>query len=94
MKEDSEDNEWMMAATGSPGQMYRIRERQKKELKALDKTFQGNAAAGYRSFRGAPSEAAPVTPAMLERVSAEIVLTVADIGIMLQAVDEVMARGF
>jgi hypothetical protein len=36
MKEDSEDNEWMMAATGSPGQMYRIvRERQKKEVKAL-----------------------------------------------------------
>jgi hypothetical protein len=35
MKEDSEDNEWMMVATGLPGQMYRIRERQKKELKAL-----------------------------------------------------------
>ena len=36
MKEDSQDNEWMMAATGSPGQMYRIvRERQKKEVKAL-----------------------------------------------------------
>jgi hypothetical protein len=35
MKEDSEDNEWMMAATGLPSQMYRIRERQKKELKAL-----------------------------------------------------------
>ena len=36
MKEDSEDNEWMMAATGLPGQMYRIvRERQKKEVKAL-----------------------------------------------------------
>jgi hypothetical protein len=30
MKEDSEDNEWMMAATGSPSQMYRIvREKQK-----------------------------------------------------------------
>ena len=36
MKEDSEDNEWMMAATGTPSQMYRIvRERQKKEVKAL-----------------------------------------------------------
>jgi DNA-binding PadR family transcriptional regulator len=35
MKEDFEDNEWMMVATGLPGQMYRIRERQKKELKAL-----------------------------------------------------------
>jgi len=35
MKEDSEDNEWIMVATGLPGQMYRIRERQKKELKAL-----------------------------------------------------------
>jgi hypothetical protein len=35
MKEDSEDNEWMMVATGLPSQMYRIRERQKKELKAL-----------------------------------------------------------
>ena len=36
MKEDSEDNEWMMPATGLPGTMYRIvRERQKKEVKAL-----------------------------------------------------------
>jgi hypothetical protein len=36
MKENSEDNEWMLAATGLPGQMYRIvRERQKKEVKAL-----------------------------------------------------------
>jgi hypothetical protein len=36
MMEDSEDNEWMMAATGLPGQMYRIvRERQKKEVKTL-----------------------------------------------------------
>jgi hypothetical protein len=34
MKEDSEDNEWMMAATGTPSQMYRIvRERQKKKSK-------------------------------------------------------------